>query len=89
MNEYLKKMYFISLTTNNSLRVLQRVSTVFSRNRVNIEQLHVFSSPEENVSHFNIAIYTEERLVKKVMKQLGKIIELHDIFVRAPLDDQL
>ena len=40
----MKMIYFLSLTTKNTLQVLQRIATVFSRHRINIEQLNVFET---------------------------------------------
>ena len=70
------------MTADNTLRVLQRVASVFSRNRINIEQLNVFATNVKGISHLNIAVYSEEHLVEKISKQLGKVIELHEIHVR-------
>ena len=81
----MKTLYFISMTTDNALRVLQRVSSVFSRNRVNIEQLHVFEAKPQNISHFNIAIYSENDLIDKLLKQLQKIVELHEVHIRSEM----
>ena len=82
----MQNLYFISLTTDNVLRVLQRISSVFSRNRVNIEQLSVFEARTNNLSHFNIVIYAEETLVETLLKQLGKIVELYEINVRSEVN---
>lgn len=79
----MKDLHFISMTTDNALRVLQRISSVFSKNRINIEQLNVFETKTKNISHFNIAIYTENEMVEKILKQLGKIVECHEVHVRS------
>lgn len=81
----MKNLYFISMTTDNTLRVLQRVASVFSRNRVNIEQLNIFETKEDNISHFNLAIYTESALVEKLLKQLEKIVECHEVHARSAM----
>lgn len=71
-------LYYIVITTDNTLRVLQRIATVFSRNRVNIEKMNAFKNEENNITHINIAIYTESKPVDKLIKQLEKIIEVHE-----------
>ncbi len=77
----MRNLYSISMTTENTLRVLQRTASVFSRNRVNIEQLNVFETDTKGISFFNIVIYAEEKLVERVVKQLAKIVELREIHV--------
>lgn len=69
----------------NTLRVLQRISTVFSRNRVNIEKLNVFETKSKGVSHFDIVIKTDEKTAIKVMKQLRKVVEVHDVKVEKKI----
>lgn len=77
----MEKIFFISLTTENTLRVLQRISTVFSRQRVNIEQLNVFETKKQGISHFSIVIHANDIALEKLVKQLKKIIELLDVRV--------
>ncbi len=76
-----KNLYAISMTTENALRVLQRVASIFSRNRINIEQLNVFETKTVGVSHFNVVIYCEPQTIDKLLKQLGKMIELREVHV--------
>ncbi len=40
----MKYIYAISVVTENTLRVLQRMAGIFARNRLNIEQLKVFET---------------------------------------------
>lgn len=77
----MKNLYSISMTTENALRVLQRVASIFSRNRINIEQLNVFETKTAGLSHFTIAIYSEPEAIEKLLKQLGKMIELKEVHV--------
>ncbi len=75
-----KSMHIISLTTRNSLRVLQRISGLFSRYTINIEQMSIFSS-QDGLSHFSIIVYSDEHSVQKLSNQLHKIIEVCDVRV--------
>ena len=45
-----------TLTTDNTLRVLQRIASVFSRNRVNIKKLSVQETPCQTLADFSIVI---------------------------------
>lgn len=68
-----------TLTTNNTLRVLQRVASVFSRNRVNIKQLHVEETRCKTLANFSIIIEANPQITKRVEQQLTKIIEIKNI----------
>ena len=68
-------MYVISIITQNTLCVLQRVAGMFSRYRINIEHINI-SRHSEALSYWNVVIYTEEEKIEILTKQLQKIIEL-------------
>ncbi len=72
-------MYTITATTENTLRVLQRLASIFSRLRVNVEQLNVYETSVKGTSRFNIVIRSEPRIVEKLLKQLNKVIELINV----------
>lgn len=78
-----EELHTISIVTHNSLRVLQRISGLFSRYSINIEQMSVFSG-KNSLSHFSIIIYSNEHSVKKLTNQLHKIIEVCDVRVVNP-----
>ncbi len=79
-------MYIISANTENTLRVLQRIASLFSRYRVNIEQLNVFETRQKNISHFTIAVYAQQEMIDKVIKQLHRVVELVDVSVSSPIN---
>ncbi len=87
----MEMIYFLSMTTDNTLCVLQRIASVFSRHRINIEQMNIFETKREGVSHFSIVIHCDEVKIDKVMKQLRKIIEVIDIQIsnKIPLSQDI
>ena len=74
-------MHIISIVTRNSLRVLQRISGLFSRYSVNIDQMSIFSGQDE-LSHFSIIVYSDDHSIQKLTNQLHKIIEVCDVRLR-------
>lgn len=78
--EKAKEMHIISIVTRNSLRVLQRISGLFSRYSINIDQMSIFSGKDE-LSHFSIIVYSDYHSVQKLTNQLHKIIEVCDVRV--------
>lgn len=71
-------MYVISIITQNTLCVLQRVAGMFSRYRINIEHINI-SRHTETLSYWNVVIYSEEERIDLLIKQLAKMIELVDV----------
>jgi acetolactate synthase small subunit len=73
-------MHIITIATRNSLRVLQRISGLFSRYSVNIDQMSIFSG-QDGLSHFSIIVYSDDHSILKLTNQLHKIIEVCDVRV--------
>ena len=72
-------MYVISIITQNTLCVLQRVAGMFSRYRINIEHINI--APHiENLSYWHIVIHSDDdERINLLVKQVNKIIEIKDI----------
>jgi acetolactate synthase-1/3 small subunit len=82
----MKKVFVISATTENALRVLQRVSGIFARHRINIQQLNVFAIGTKNQSHFNITVHGDSKTVVLVVKKLQRVIELFDVKITNEME---
>jgi acetolactate synthase-1/3 small subunit len=80
-----ENIYIISITTENTLNVLQRISSIFSRHRVNIEQLNVTETINKGVSHFTVILHSHNEKMRKIVKQLNKIIEVIDIKISSQI----
>ncbi len=76
-------IYAISATTENTLRVLQRMAGIFARYRLNIEQLNVVEICNKDMSYFNIMVYSDPKTIERVIKQLEKIIELKEVKIES------
>ena len=81
----MKYIYALSVVTENTTRVLQRMAGIFARNRLNIEQLTVFETGNKGTSFFNIVIHSDAKTIDRVMKQLQKIVELMDININSQI----
>jgi acetolactate synthase small subunit len=71
-------MHIITIVTRNSLRVLQRISGLFSRYSVNIDQMSIFSG-QDSLSYFSVIVYSDDHSVQKLTNQLNKIVEVCDV----------
>lgn len=81
----MKYIYALSVVTENTTRVLQRMAGIFARNRLNIEQLTVFETGNKGTSFFNIVIHSDARSLSRVVKQLQRIVELLEVKISSQI----
>lgn len=72
--------YTISVFTENHIGLMSRVVTVFTRRHINIESLTVSRSSIPGIHRFTIVVNVTEVLVKKLVAQLDKQIEVLKAF---------
>ncbi|MDX1327814.1 MAG: acetolactate synthase small subunit, partial [Arenibacter sp.] len=75
-----KKWITISVYSENSVGLLNRISGIFLKRHINIESLNVSKSEIENVSKFTIVVYTTEDWVRNIVGQVEKQIEVIKAF---------
>lgn len=68
--------YTVSIYTENNIGLLNRVSAIFQRRRINIESLNISISEIEGVSRFTIVVNMTETNIKKIIGQIEKQIEV-------------
>ena len=71
-----KVIYTISIYTENNLGLLNRISSIFLKRHINIESLTASSSEIENVTRLIIVVSSTEELIKKVIGQIEKQVEV-------------
>ncbi len=81
----MKYIYVISIMTENTLRVLQRIASIFSRYRLNVEQMNIFETGNKGISHFNIVIHADEKTTTNVIKQLQRVFELLEVKISTQI----
>lgn len=72
----MKKRYTISVFTEDIVGLLNRVTIVFTRRKINIESIAASDSEVQNIHRYTIVINETEDLVKKVTLQLDKQVEV-------------
>ncbi|MGG7666087.1 acetolactate synthase small subunit [Dyadobacter sp. BHUBP1] len=73
--------YTICVFTENSIGILNKITTIFTRRRINIESLTVSETERKGISRFTIVIRSESRdAVEKLVRQIRKIIEVLAVF---------
>lgn len=70
----MKKEFTITVFSENDIGLLNEVTIVFSRRKINIESLTVSESEVKGVSRYTIVAFVEESRVDNIVRQLEKII---------------
>jgi len=71
-----RQEYNITVYTENHVGLLNRIATIFSRRKMNIESLNTSPSEIEGIHRFNIVINETEEVVGKLVKQIEKQVEV-------------
>ncbi len=70
------KLYTITIFSENTPGLLNQITIVFTRRQINIETLSVSPSALEGIHKFTITVNTSEDMIKKVVKQIDKRIDV-------------
>lgn len=71
-----KQTYTISIYTENTVGLLNRISAIFQRRNLNIESVNVSKSEIKSVSRFTLLVKLTEEAVKKIIGQIEKQVEV-------------
>lgn len=72
----MKKEYTITVYTEDRVGILGRLSTIFSRRKINIEYLNTAPSEVPGIHRFTIVIIETEDAVTKLVKQIEKQVDV-------------
>ncbi|CAG5077393.1 acetolactate synthase small subunit [Parvicella tangerina] len=75
-----KEKFTISVFTEDNVGLLNRVTIIFTRRKINIESIAASESEVEGIHRYTIVISEDEELVKKVVLQLEKQVEIIKAF---------
>ncbi len=72
----MKQEYIISAFTENHIGLLNRITIIFTRRKVNIESLTVSESAIGGISKFTIVINSTAEQASKIVKQIERQVEV-------------
>jgi acetolactate synthase-1/3 small subunit len=78
--ENTKELYVLSVYTENRMGILNRITGVLSRRRLNVESLVVEASPEEGIHRCQFRIYMGKEQARLVAEQLDKLVDVVAVF---------
>ena len=71
-----QKIYTISIYTENNIGLLNRISGIFQRRKMNIESLSVSASEIDDVYRFTLVVKITEAQVQKIIGQIERQVEV-------------
>jgi len=71
-----KQNFTVSVYTENNVGILNRLSAIFLKRHINIESMTVSKSEIDNVHRFTFVVNVPKTLIRKVVGQLEKQIEV-------------
>lgn len=83
----MKKEYTITVYTEDKVGILGRLSTIFSRRKINLEYLNTAPSEVSGIHRFTIVITETEDTVAKLVKQIEKQVDVLKAY--AHTDDEI
>lgn len=72
----MKREYTITVYTEDKVGILGRLSTIFSRRKINLEYLNTAPSEVPGIHRFTIVIIETEEAVAKLVKQIEKQVDV-------------
>lgn len=71
-----KEEFTITIYTENSIGLLNRIAVIFSRRKINIESLNTSPTEVVGIHRFTIVINETEDVVRKLARQIEKQVEV-------------
>ncbi len=71
-----KQNFTVSVYTENNIGILNRLSAIFLKRHINVESMTVSKSEIDNVHRFTFVVIVPKTLIRKVVGQLEKQIEV-------------
>jgi acetolactate synthase-1/3 small subunit len=80
----MKEEYTITIYTENSIGLLNRIAIIFSRRKINIESLNTSLTEVPGIHRFTIVVDETEEVVRKLSRQIEKQVEVLKAYYNTP-----
>jgi len=71
-----KTLYTVIIFSENTVGLLNQITIIFTRRRLNIETLSVSPSAIEGIHKFTITTFADKVTIEKVVKQIDKRVDI-------------
>ncbi|MFA7493682.1 MAG: acetolactate synthase small subunit [Proteiniphilum sp.] len=82
-----KILYTITVFSENTVGILNQITTVFTRRQINIETLSVSPSALKGIHKFTITAFSTPGIIEKVVLQIDKCVDVLKSYYNT--DDEL
>ncbi len=76
-----KQEYTLIIVTENNIGLLNRITVVFTRRKLNIDSITASESKLKDIYSYTIVLKVDSDLIKIVAKQTEKIIGVYKVFI--------
>jgi acetolactate synthase-1/3 small subunit len=76
----MKQEFTLTIYTENQVGLLNKIAIIFSRRKINLESLNTSPSEIEGIYRFTIVIIETETVVKNIVRQLEKMVDVFKVF---------
>lgn len=76
----MKQEYTLSIYTENQVGLINKIAIMFSRRKISLESLNSSPSEIENIYRFTLVVKETEDVVKNLVRQLEKIVDVFKVF---------
>ena len=76
----MEKTYTVSVFTENSIGMMNRITIIFTRRHLNIDSITASESEVKGVFRYTIVLRTSKEQVEKVIGQLEKLVDVLKAF---------
>ncbi|REE01061.1 acetolactate synthase small subunit [Marinoscillum furvescens] len=80
-SDNVEKEFTLSVLTEDKAGLLNHITIIFTRRKMNITSLNVSTTEVDGVSRFTIVLTTTREKIEKVVKQIRKLIDVLGAFV--------
>ncbi|MDX2305428.1 MAG: acetolactate synthase small subunit [Microscillaceae bacterium] len=79
--KYMETRHTYTVFSDDKMGLLNRITILFNRRRINIDSLTVAHSDTQGISRYTIVVHIQPDLANKVLEQIKKQIDVFDAFV--------
>jgi acetolactate synthase-1/3 small subunit len=76
----MKEEFTLTIYTENQVGLINKIAILFSRRKISLESLNTSPSEIENIYRFTIVVKETEVVVKNLVRQLEKIVDVFKVF---------
>ncbi|MEQ9288133.1 MAG: acetolactate synthase small subunit [Cyclobacteriaceae bacterium] len=80
-SDKMEKEFTLSVLTENRAGLLNQISIIFTRRKINIDSLNVSTTEVPGISRFTIVVTSTRERIEKVVGQIRKLIDVLGAFL--------